>query len=165
MWTGPKHSGKTTTLAQLIDRARLKGISVAGILAPSIYVHDKLIGFDIVDLRTLQRCSLARLDVPGRECVGEFVFTDQGLELGRSALEFTTDSTADLIIIDEYGPLELAHRGWRPQTDRLIAGASGTVLLVVRDELVDRVVRTYPQTAALIVPFSAPDAIDRVIGR
>ena len=163
MWTGPKHSGKTTTLTSLIYLARLKGIAVAGILAPSVYIDDKLVGFDIVDLATNQRSCLSRHDAQGTETVGQFVFTDQGLEFGRSALQSAATSTAELIVVDEYGPLELAHRGWRIQVDRLIAETSGIILLVVRESLAEGVAQLYPQLPARIVPSAEPDAIDRVL--
>lgn len=163
LWTGPKHSGKTTTLTSLIYLARLKGIAVAGILAPSVYIDDKLAGFDIVDLDTNQRTTLSRRGAQGSQTVGQFVFTDQGLELGRSALQSVLISKTELIVIDEYGPLELAHRGWRTQVDRLIAETAGIVLLVVRDELAQQVSQLYPQPPALFVPAAEPDSIDRVL--
>lgn len=163
LWTGPKHSGKTTTLTSLIYLARLKGITVAGILAPSVYIDDKLVGFDIIDLDTNQRCPLARVDTQGAESVGQFVFTDQGLDLGRSALQFASTLSDGLTVVDEYGPLELAGNGWRPQVDELIAKPPGIILLVVRDELSDRVVQAYSSSGAQIVPCHQADAIERVL--
>ena len=52
LWTGPKHSGKSSALGQLIARSVAEGISVAGILAPSIYQRGRLVGFDVVDVVT-----------------------------------------------------------------------------------------------------------------
>lgn len=164
LWTGPKHSGKTTTLSSLIYLARLKGITVAGILAPSVYIDNKLVGFDIVDLQTNHRSPLSRCDAQGPESVGQFAFTQQGLALGRSALQSALTSAPDLIVVDEYGPLELDHRGWRTQVDCLIEGSPAVILLVVRDELADDVAGLYPQTPALIVSSAEPDAIAQVLG-
>ena len=163
LWTGPKHSGKTTALTKLIDRARLKGIDVAGILAPSVYVCDKLLGFDILDVKTNRRCVLARLDIQGSQRIGKFVLSDEGIELGRSALQSACSSASSLIVVDEYGPLELAYGGWRTQVDELIDEYPATILLVVRDELADRVTQLYSHNVVQIIPCHQPDAIDQVI--
>ena len=163
LWTGPKHSGKTTTLSSLIYLARLKGVSVAGILAPSFYIDDKLVGFDIVDLQSSERCPLARLDAQGTQKIGDFVLRQEGIELGRSAMQRACSSTAALIIVDEYGPLELKGGGWRSQVDEVIAKQVGIILLVVRDELADQVAQLYSQTAVQVVPCHRPGAIERVI--
>ena len=50
IWTGPKHSGKTTAAALLAGRARGRGLDVAGVLAPSVIRGGELVGFDVVDL-------------------------------------------------------------------------------------------------------------------
>lgn len=163
LWTGPKHSGKTTVLTELTNRARQKGITVAGILAPSIYQSNRLVGFDILDLGTNQRCPLARRDIEGPKKIGEFVLTKEGLELGRSALK-TTCKPARLIVVDEYGPLELKNGGWRSEVDSLIQRRPGMILLVVRDELANRVAQIYSEEAPRIISCREPGAIDRVIG-
>ena len=163
LWTGPKHSGKTAALTELVTRARRERITVTGILAPSVYKSNKLVGFDIIDLWTNRRSVLARRDIQGSEKIGEFVLSKNGLKLGRSVLAPTV-GPADLIIVDEYGPLELKGGGWRREVDSLIRRWPGMILLVVRDELVDRVAQLYSQITGQILFCREPDAIDRVIG-
>ena len=48
LWTGKKHSGKTTAAARLAQTARAEGFAVAGSLAPSTYRNGRLIGYDIL---------------------------------------------------------------------------------------------------------------------
>ena len=60
LWTGKKHSGKTTAAAKLAQNARAEGFVVAGLLAPSTHCNGRLIGYDILDLRNKNRASLAQ---------------------------------------------------------------------------------------------------------
>ncbi len=142
LWTGPKHSGKTTAAIRLVQAARAKGFVVAGCLAPSIYANDLLTGFDIIDLRDGRQAPLAQRETGGHG-LGGFRFLPAGLELGNQALGPTATKDADLIIVDEYGPLELEFRGWRAATDRLMTSTRAVLLLVVREELAEEVRQIY----------------------
>jgi nucleoside-triphosphatase THEP1 len=141
LWVGPKHSGKTTALADLVERARADGFRVAGVLAPAVYDGDTLAGFDVVDAATGARCALARRDEQGAVRSGSFSFAAEGLERGHAALMSDSAREADLLIVDEFGSLELRGQGWRADVDRLLPSAAGLILLVVRDGLAEPVKR------------------------
>jgi len=165
LWTGPPHSGKTTAIGELVERVRSAGCSVAGILAPSIWQNGELTGFDIVDLARGQRTSLAGRGQVGREMTGKFAFNASGLALGRAALTSPTAMTADLVVVDEFGPLELKGDGWRTPVDRLVARAAGVLLLVVRSALAESVGALYNiPTKRVIDARRVPAAIDAVLG-
>jgi nucleoside-triphosphatase THEP1 len=162
LWVGPKHSGKTTSATHLVQAARARGFVVAGCLAPSLYANGVLLGFDIVNLRSQERTPLARR----RAAVGEdrgFRFLPEGLALGREALGPGATREADLIIVDEYGPRELAFLGWRDATDRLMTSSEALLLLVVREELVGQVQRLYQAVVARRLVAIRPDSIDQVL--
>ena len=161
--TGPTHSGKTTAAAALAQRARTAGMRVAGILAEGVRRGGVLVGFDAVDIATGRRAALAyrrNNSSPGQQHVGEFVFLDDGLALGTEALSPPAVSGADLVIVDEFGPLELGGGGWRGATDELLASqAAAAVLLVVRDKLASAVKQLYAAHGPrLIDAASAQDA-------
>ncbi len=162
LWTGPKHCGKTTAAARLVQAVRTKGLVAAGCLAPSIYEHARLVGFDIIDLRDGRRAPLARRETGGQEA-GGFRFLAEGLELGCQALGPPATKDADLIIVDEYGPLELAFRGWRAATERLMTSTRATLLLVVREELVEEVRQTYGDMTSRKLVATEPPSIDKVL--
>jgi nucleoside-triphosphatase THEP1 len=162
LWIGPKHSGKTTRATHLVQAARAGGFVVAGCLAPSLYANGVLLGFDIVNLRSQERAPLARR----RAAVGEdrgFCFLPEGLALGVKALGPGATRDADLIIVDEYGPRELAFLGWRDATDRLMTSSEALLLLVVREELVDQVQLLYQAVAARRLVAIRPESIDEVL--
>ena len=162
LWVGKKHSGKTTNVANLAEVARNEGFDVAGLLALSLYRDGRLIGFDAFDLRSKDRAPLARRQTNGC-AVGPFTFLAAGLELGRTALRPESTSSADLIIVDEFGPWELDGGGWRTNVDELLAAGNGLVLLVVRDQLVSLVQRIYSHVPITTLAAGGADSIGRVI--
>ncbi len=162
LWTGQKHSGKTTSAAGLVNVAREDGFNVAGLLAPSLYRNGELLGFDVLDLRNGTRVPLARRKTGGSK-TGRFTFLPNGLKLGNAVLNATATKTADLVIIDEFGPLELNGRGWRDDVDSLLASSNALILLVVRQELADSVWRLYANLPGRKLNAIKPKSIDIVI--
>ena len=159
LWVGEKHSGKTTSAANLARAARDEGFNVAGLLAPSLYCNGRLTGFDALDLGNEKRTALARRQTnPGKS--GPFALVTDGLKLGNAALSAEATKSADLIIVDEFGPLELNGHGWRKNVDSLLASSDAVILLVVRRQLADEVRRLYADTPCRELAASDPNSID-----
>lgn len=162
LWTGEKHSGKTTSVAGLVETARAEGFGVVGILAPSVYQNGKLLGFDVLDLRNEARAPLARLRVGGSR-QGKFDFLAEGLKLGNTALNSANAGSTDLIIVDEFGPLELDGQGWRKNVDSLVDTSNLLIVLVVRQELADRVQQLYGDSRSQKLHAAEAKSADTVI--
>jgi len=162
LWTGPKHGGKTTGAARLAGLARQGGFRVAGLLAPSVYQDGRLAGFDAWDLHRDARTPLAvRRDDPGD--VGWFHFLEEGLAFGRRALDMATTAGADLVIVDEFGPLELASRGWRAAVDALVHSGKIPLVLVVRQELADAVRDVYAEVPSRRLDATTPASAREIL--
>lgn len=138
MLTGPKHSGKTTFLLKLVEKLKREKFRIAGFTAPSVYEGTFLLGFDLYDIRRGQKVKLARR----KSAKDEFEFSEEGRRFGRKILESDQTRNADLIIIDEFGPMELENGGWRKNIDLLLESKK-CLLLIVREELVEKVKRIY----------------------
>jgi nucleoside-triphosphatase THEP1 len=163
LWTGPRHSGKTTRAAKLAGMVEQSGFRVAGLLAPSVYQDGFLTGFDALDLRSQARAPLAvRRDEPGD--VGSFHFLAEGLKLGARALDVAAAEGADLVIVDEFGPLELASQGWRRAVDSLVQAGKAPLLIVVRRELVDAIQEIYADVPGRVLDATARESILEVLG-
>ena len=158
LWTGGKHSGKTTSVTKLVKIVRGEGFNVAGLLAPSLYDGSELLGFDVIDLNSKARFPLAKRKT------GQFTFFAEGLEFGNAALSTTATKSADLIIIDEFGPKELNGQLWRKNVDLLLASSSALILLIVRQELIDEVRRIYGDFPCRNLAAIESESIDKVIG-
>ena len=162
LWVGEKHFGKTTSTARLVKIARAEGFNVAGLLAPSLYRNSKLIGFDVLDLRDNSRAPLARhkIDVSKTR---SFTFIADGLKFGNTALSRKATKSADLVIVDEFGPLELSGQGWRRNVDSLLTSSNATILLVVRQELANPVSKIYTDFLCCKLDASEPKSSVSVI--
>ena len=142
LWTGPKHSGKTTRANCLIKTARSEGFVVAGILQPSIYDNNELVGFDVLDIQNQKRTPLTRRN-KDKSTTGSFNFITDGIAFGNTVLGTEQTKIADLIIIDEFGPLELNGNGWRRNIDSLLHSSNSIILVVIRRELKDAFQQLY----------------------
>lgn len=160
LWTGPKHSGKTTAAFELVEALRADGFLVAGLLAPSVCRAGELAGFDAVDAATARRAPLARRTA-GPADIGEFAFIDAGCRLATSALSAEATAAADLVVVDEFGPLELLGRGWREAVDRL-ASEGSILLLVVREELAEQVSHLYAGRSVQGLPAGRTASAERI---
>ena len=162
LWRGQKHSGKTTAAGRLIEQARKEGFNVAGLLAPAVYSGGRLLGFDLINLRTGGRVALAETKKTNSGN-GPFNLEDAGLRFGAEALKPDKVKEAELIIIDEFGPLELAGGGWRRNVDSLLRSTGALILLVVRDELVETVENIYQDIPAGVLAALEPSSTAEVV--
>lgn len=160
LWVGEKHCGKTTSAAKLAQRASNEGFKVGGLLAPCVYFDDEFVGFDALDLQSKNQMPLAR-SKDGK--AGPFDFITDGLKLGNAALSSEDTKSADLIIVDEFGKLELKGDGWRKNIDSLLVSSDAIILLVVRRELVDAVRQLYAKFGCREFAATEAGSIEEVI--
>jgi nucleoside-triphosphatase THEP1 len=105
---------------------------------------------------------LAERKPKGIDVVG-FTFRDEGIQLGKRALQSVIRSPADLVVVDEYGPLELDGRGWRRDVDSLLDSRIPVLLLVVRDGVVGSVRQLYDAFTPHIIKAADPHAVSKVV--
>ncbi len=162
LWVGDKHSGKTTAALKLSRRLQEQGFTVGGILAPSVYDDSGLLGFDIIDILGNIRLSLSIRDKKAKNRV-PYQYSHNGMKLGHSALEPARNRSADLVIVDEYGPMELSDDGWRPDVDRMLMANNIPILMVVRWSVVNEVKKLYERYINTLLEAIDPNSINRVL--
>lgn len=134
--TGPVHAGKTTFLERACPRWSAGGLACAGFLSPAVTDENGETGYDLLELPGLfRRPYLRRRGEPGAERVGPFFFLPAALERARAIL--LDPGPADLLVVDEAGPLELAGGGLWPALREAVRRADRTVLCVVREGIAD----------------------------
>jgi nucleoside-triphosphatase THEP1 len=156
--TGERGSGKTTLAAAVAKRLRAAGVRVSGVLAPGTYRDGRRYSFEVVAVATGERRPLSARDAqPGWVEERCFWADPEGLALGRAAL---TAAGADVVVVDEVGPWELAGSGWAERLDELVRQPV-TLLLVVRHAcLFDVTSRWALEPAAVVEADGAdPDAV------
>ena len=141
--TGERGEGKTTFAGELVSSLRARGLRVAGLLAPGEIRNGVRWSIDLVDLGTGQRWPLATRDHASPwPALGSFRVDPEALERGSAALAAAAASGADLVVVDEVGPWELAGQGWASALASLRREAVPLVLVVRRKfvgEVLERV--------------------------
>jgi nucleoside-triphosphatase THEP1 len=162
LWIGKRRCGKTKSVARLTQKVHEEGFNVCGLLAPCVCDGGKLVGYDVLDLRSNNRALLARRKM-SRGKAGPFNFIADGLKFGNAALDEEAAGSADLVIVDEFGKLELDGHGWRKNVDSLLIWSDAIILLVVRLELADAVQRLYKDFPYHELAATKRDSIEDVI--
>jgi nucleoside-triphosphatase THEP1 len=166
---GRTGSGKTTLAREVVTLLRQRGQTVAGILAPGLLEDGRRTGFDVVNLATGESTALARetADVEGPHARwSRFAFSAEGLALGRRALGPDSEG-ADVVVVDEVGPFELAGGGWAASLDDLARNFHGAFLLVVRRAIVEAVLARWgpPDTVVWDVDRGCPERVAGLLAR
>lgn len=134
--TGPVHAGKTTFLERAWPRWASWGLACAGFLSPAVKDDRGETGYDLLELPGLRRRPyLRRRGEAGAVRTGPYVFVAGALERARGILRET--GRADLLIVDEVGPLELEGGGLWPDLKAAVRRPGGAALLVVRETIAD----------------------------
>ncbi|BAN90017.1 predicted nucleotide kinase [Aeropyrum camini SY1 = JCM 12091] len=117
--TGPPGSGKSTFVERLAEALRGRGCRLGGFTAPEVRRGGRRVAFKIVDIASGEEAYLAvadeRLVAPGgrRARHGRYVvLVEEAWRVMYSSLRAALAS-ADVIVVDEVGPMELAVPGFR----------------------------------------------------
>lgn len=157
-------SGKTTELAAFCESARAAGRSVHGVLAVDVEDGDgvrrrhlqlmstgEVLPFQLNDGRpcpacTGSGCSDVLVDPTLYDepivVIGNFVFAERGFKAASRELEEAAEKGADVVVVDEVGPLELRRgEGLRQPLELLLRARqrweSMEIVVVVRESLRD----------------------------
>jgi nucleoside-triphosphatase len=151
---GEPRSGKTSWCRRYINRRRKSGSSVGGILSPAIEKQGQRAGSNALDLLTGQEAPFARLSryrsSKGGEKIGDYTISKDGILFACGAIRRAIESTCDLVVIDEVGPLELCGKGLMPAVELALASAVN-VLIVVRSSLEGALQRHFPEYEFVVV--------------
>ena len=149
--SGPVASGKTTILIEVIESLKANGICISGIYSPRLLENNRTIGYDVVDIHTgKQEVFLRRTEIESMKDIGPYTIYEEGLNLGKNALKELDCADQRIVVIDEVGNLELSGKGWASCIEKLVNPAQSHLLLVVRENLVDSVIKKWDLTPAIV---------------
>lgn len=137
---GSKNSGKTTFLNYLIRRAKQRKIQVAGFLSRGRLLLDgRKHQYFLEDISSGKNYLLATQapDRPESIPYGGYFFDPEVFKLGNELL--LNHLNVDLLVLDEFGPLELQGQGFRRAFDIILREYSGIFLITVRSSLLPEV--------------------------
>ncbi len=179
--TGETGSGKTTFLLKLIEELRGKALSLAGFVALSIPGDGPSGSYNILDLVSGKILSLAsRKFAKGWKQIGNFYFNPEGIQMGKEILDDPLIINNYLIVFDAvllslpvmHGAIGnpifaflLDGKVWADSLTHLLSGQNYSVLLVVREQLVSRVMQVWKLEHAMIIEIGQvePDQVAAAI--
>ena len=134
--TGAKNAGKTTTLISWIDVWRAQGFALSGVYTKAVFLNGRHAGYDLIELPSEKSHPLIR-KIPYAQSweMGEFFFDADGFEALNASLRRIP--AADLLILDEIGPLEIKRRSGLIPALAAFLDSRIPLLLVIRETYLD----------------------------
>ncbi len=161
--TGEPGSGKSTHCRQLVRAARDAGLVVRGVVGIDEPVAGGVKRW-LEDLRSGERILLGRMATPEAIAAGDARWLLDQAGLDRCDDILRAACPADLLVIDEVGPLELVQQhGTLAGVRHALSGPYGVALVVVRPWLVQRFRRLFPDSSAEIVDVLDTGAQGRLV--
>lgn len=111
--TGLPGTGKTTVILRVAEALKARGVVIGGMTSKEQKDGEARIGFLLQDVSTQKQGWLARVDQFSGPRVGKYRVNLKDLgDIGAIAIREATKS-ADLIVIDEIGPMELHSQAFK----------------------------------------------------
>jgi nucleoside-triphosphatase THEP1 len=132
---GPKDSGKTSYLKTTSERAMQRGWSVGGFLSVNHTSAADKKNYFLRIIQTGQEKLLASTASIFSQAIhyGEYFFDPKIFELGNKVLKSSIHT--DLIIVDEFGPLEQQQTGFYSGFNFLLRQYKGILMIALRPSL------------------------------
>lgn len=127
--TGNPGVGKTTLVKRVIEAVPLRA---GGMITEEIRKCGRRVGFLIRDLGTGQEGILAHLHSQGCPRFGRYRLNLKDLELVGAAAICRAIREADLVVVDEVGPMELQSEEFVSAVAQALAGAKNLLVTVHR---------------------------------
>lgn len=133
---GRPSSGKSTYLQRMVERGRSQGKNVGGVISHGIWQEGAKSGFILEAVASGEQRLFAASEPRWQPLMtlGRFFFSPGAIAWGNQTLMEST--AAELVVIDEFGPLELDGAGLWPGIAFLVRHAQAPLLIAVRPSLV-----------------------------
>jgi nucleoside-triphosphatase len=111
--TGPPSVGKTSVLLRSVNGLKDKGYEIGGMISREVREGGVRVGFEIMDFSTGQRGWLAHINQPTGPKISKYRVNLTDLDaIGVSSI-LDAIRNADIIMVDEIGPMELFSSAFR----------------------------------------------------
>lgn len=119
--TGRPGIGKTTAVLRTLELLRARRVSVGGFVTVEVRMGGRRVGFDIVDVLSGVRGTMASESIKAGVKVGRYGLDHKFGELGVNAL-VRSMAECDVTVVDEIGPMELMSPKLVTALSRLLDG-------------------------------------------
>jgi len=141
--TGRPSIGKTTVLLRAADALKEKGYRVMGMISREVREGGSRVGFELVDYSTGRRGWLAHVNQPVGPQVSRYRVNLEDLDnIGAESIREAA-TNAQVIIIDEVGPMELFSQHFKEAVSEALNSQKavlGTIHFRARDPLIQTII-------------------------
>lgn len=153
--TGTVNSGKSRWAKTLVSALKQKtNITIGGIINNALFENNLKVGYLCESLLTgVTEVFARRLDKKGNVddiICGQWIILGKGMRFAQQSLSLALKKQTDLVVIDEFGPLEKAGKGLRKIIDAIIRSPSN-VLIIVRKSLLNDFSEVYEKAHPQII--------------
>jgi nucleoside-triphosphatase THEP1 len=158
--SGKVSEGKTRFITDLNRRLRDRQIATGGFYARRVMQDGQTLGYDLVRVDTGEAYNF--LAVKRKETanhIGKYEINTDTLEIGKRTLAAENIQGKDVVFLDEIGRLELNGDGWSKSLEKLLAVTSLCLVITVRKDYLDQVLRKYNLHHAMIFHVSSESIV------
>jgi len=140
--TGRPGIGKTSVLLRVVEGLKLKGYMIGGMLSREVRARGVRTGFEIIDFCSGRRGWLAHVDQPFGPKVSKYRVNLNDLDIIGAGSIRDAAKNAQIVIIDEIGPMELFSRAFREAVVEAMNSGKpllGTIHFKARDPLINMI--------------------------
>jgi len=163
--TGTPGVGKSTVVRKVVEGMQHDGHKVGGMSSADLRSGSARVGFEIRNLMTDDVGVLAHINQMTGPRIGKYRVKNEDLDrIGAEAI-ISAIEHADLIAIDEVGPMELTSRRFKDAVQAALASGKsllGTVHRNAQDPLV-QAIRTDPAIEVIEVTNENRDSLPKVL--
>src|SRR5437899_3394121 len=119
-------------MQRIHDHYKNKGLKVDGMVTREVRKGNERIGLKITDVPSGGEGWLARMGDSVGQRIGKYMVDSKDLgEIGVGALKRAAERSADLVLVDEIGPMEMTSSAFRGTLAKLLS-AGRTVIATVK---------------------------------
>lgn len=164
--TGEPGSGKTTALMKVVNAVKARGYTIGGVVAVEKRVRGVRVGFEVVDLFSGSRDTLASIDLKTGPRVGKYRVNLKALsDLAAKAL-IEAKQHCDLIVCDEIGPMEMVSPEFRRAVKEVLQSGKpmiGVIHKRMRDSLADELRASAEVEIVEINLYRSEEAVSKIL--
>jgi nucleoside-triphosphatase len=146
--TGTPGVGKTTTVMDVAQKLKKRGIKVGGVISREVRTNNVRTGFEFIDLATNDRDVLASVTENGPR-VGKYFVSLAGCRFAADRLK-NAIINSDVIVCDEIGPMELKSKEFIDAASNLLR-TDRKVIVVIHQKLKHPLISEFREKSSCLI--------------
>ena len=163
--TGPPGIGKTSILRRTVKELKNRKYAVGGMVCREVREAGVRVGFEIMDLSTETRGWLAHVNQTTGPKIGKYRVNSTDLEVVGVGAILDAIQNADVLAVDEIGPMELSSTAFRNALVKAVESSKpmlGTIHYELRNPLVNSI-KTREETEIIKVTYNNREDLHSLI--